>query len=141
MTAAAVQAHGVSRFVVDVANKPIGAFTSIRGLEAQVDYLEYREGGLNTVVHRLPGQIRYPNLVLSQGLTVQGELESWLARGGLGPKLQVVIVTLQDENGAHVRSWSFADAYPVRWTGPVLSAEGGVLAGEELEIAHKGFLA
>jgi phage tail-like protein len=130
----------VAFFTVDVMSTPLGAFASARGLEAQVDYLEYREGGLNSVVHRLPGPLRYPNLVFSQGLTSQGALEQWLTSGGIQPKCTTVVVTLREPGGMRVRSWSFANAYPVRWTGPVLDAGGGVIAGEELEIAHGGFL-
>jgi phage tail-like protein len=136
----ATAAYGVAFFTVDVLERTVGAFSSVRGLEASVDYLEHREGGINGVVYRLPGPIRYPNLVFSQGLTTQGALESWLTSGGLQPKTATVVVTLCDTRGNRVRSWSFADAYPVRWTGPVLEAGGAVIAGEELEVAHQGFL-
>jgi phage tail-like protein len=133
-------AYGIGYFTVDVTDATVGTFTSVRGLEAQIDYLEYREGGVNGVVHRLPGPARYPNLVLSQGLTVKGPLEAWLGTVGLRPQRKVVVVTLCDADGGKIRSWSFADAYPVRWTGPVLSLDGVMIAGEELEIAHAGLL-
>jgi phage tail-like protein len=140
MTPAPQLAYPIGYYIVDVLAKTVGAFASIRGLEMEVDYLEHREGGLNTTVHRLPGQIRYPNLVFSQGLTKQGALEEWLSSGGIQPQCTTVVVTLCNPGGSPVRSWSFADAYPVRWTGPSLDAGGGSLAGEELEIAHGGFL-
>jgi phage tail-like protein len=139
-TAITPRAYSVAFFRVDVMSTRLGAFASVRGLEAQIDYLEYREGGLNSVVHRLPGSIRYPNLVFSQGLTTQGALEQWLSSSGIQPKSSTVVVTLCEPTGTRVRSWSFANAYPVRWTGPVLEAGGAIIAGEELEIAHGGFL-
>lgn len=140
MSVNAPTAYGITFFTVDVMDRTVGAFASVRGLEAQIDYLEHREGGLNNVVHRLPGPIRYPNLLFSQGLTTQGALEQWLTSVGLQPQCSTVVVTLCEPDGSRVRSWSFADAYPVRWTGPVLDAGGGMIAGEELEIAHGGFL-
>ena len=54
-------ASGVSvasaAFTAEVLGKTLGTFGAIRGLEAHVDVLEYREGGINDVVHRLPGQL------------------------------------------------------------------------------------
>jgi phage tail-like protein len=124
-------------FTAEVLGRTLGTFGAIRGLEAQVDVLEYREGGINDVVHRLPGQMTYPNLVLSNGLTSRA-VEDWFAKTRLGAERHAMTVTFLNNEGEAVRAWSFADAYPIRWTGPVLSAGGGDVAGEELEVAHGG---
>jgi phage tail-like protein len=124
-------------FTVEVLGRTLGTFAAIRGLEATVEVLEYREGGINDVVHRLPGQMTYPNLVLSHGLTSRA-VEDWFAQTRLGADRHAMTVTFLDSAGNSVRAWSFADAFPVRWTGPVLSANGGEVAGEELEVAHGG---
>lgn len=124
-------------FTVEVLGRTLGTFGAIRGLEAQVDVLEYREGGINDLVHRLPGQLTYPNLVLSHGLTSRA-VEDWFALTRLGAARHAMTVTFLDNDGTAIRAWSFADAYPIRWTGPVLSAGGTDVAGEELEIAHGG---
>ena len=134
-------ASGVSvasaAFTAEVLGKTLGTFGAIRGLEAHVDVLEYREGGINDVVHRLPGQLIYPNLVLSNGLT-SSAVEEWFAKTRLGAERHNLTVTFLDNVGKAVRAWSFAAAYPIRWTGPVLSAGGTDVAGEELEVAHGG---
>jgi phage tail-like protein len=124
-------------FTAEVLGKTLGTFGAIRGLEAQVDILEYREGGINDVVHRLPGQLTYPNLVLSNGLT-SSAVEEWFAKTRLGADRHTMTVTFLDADGEAVRAWAFAAAYPIRWTGPVLSAGATDIAGEELEIAHGG---
>lgn len=138
--AAALPTTASVRFSVDVQGRTIGAFGAARGLEATVDVLEYREGGLNDVVHRLPGQVRYPNLVLSQGSTAKA-LEEWFGLTRLGASRHDMTLSLHLPNGNAVRSWTFADAYPVRWTGPVLATGVPGVAAEELEIAHAGFWA
>jgi phage tail-like protein len=127
-------------FKVDVMGKTLGVFGSVRGLELHVDYLEYRQGGWNDVVLRLPGPLRYPNLVLSQGVTQQGALEQWMDTGELIADTHTLVVTLYAGGGTVVRTWSFANAYPVRWTGPVLTPDGSLAAGEEIEVAHAGFV-
>lgn len=129
--------HASMAFTAEVLGRTLGTFAAIRGLEAQVDILEYREGGINDVVHRLPGQLTYPNLVLSGGVTSRA-VEEWFAQTRLGADRHALTVTFLDSAGAAVRAWSFADAFPIRWTGPVLTAGGGAVAAEELEVAHGG---
>jgi phage tail-like protein len=130
-------AHASMAFTAEVLGRTLGSFAAIRGLEAQVDILEYREGGINDLVHRLPGQLSYPNLVLSGGVTSRA-VEEWFAQTRLGADRHTMTVTFLDSAGTAVRAWSFAAAFPVRWTGPVLAAGGGAVAGEELEVAHGG---
>jgi len=124
-------------FTVEVLGRTLGTFGTITGLEATVDVLEYREGGVNDLVHRLPGQMRYPNVVLSNGLTTKA-VEEWFAGTRLGADRHTMTVTFLDSEGTAVRAWNFADAYPVRWQGPTLSAGSTAVAGEELEVAHAG---
>ena len=124
-------------FTAEVLGLTLGTFGTLRGLEATVDVLEYREGGINDIVYRLPGQMTYPNLVLSNGLTSQ-TVEDWFAKTRLGAERHTMTVTFLDNDGTAIRAWSFAEAYPIRWTGPVLSAGGTEVAGEELEVAHGG---
>jgi phage tail-like protein len=130
-------AHASMAFTAEVLGRTLGTFAAISGLEAMVDILEYREGGINDIVHRLPGQLTYPNLVLSGGVTSRA-VEEWFALTRLGAERHAMTVTFLDSAGKPVRAWSFAEAFPIRWTGPVLSATGGTVAGEELEIAHGG---
>ena len=54
--AASQTSIAVAAFSVEVLGRTLGTFGSIKGLEAQVDVLEYREGGINDLVHRLPVQ-------------------------------------------------------------------------------------
>jgi phage tail-like protein len=129
--------HASMAFTAEVLGLTLGSFAGIRGLEAQVEILEYREGGINDIVHRLPGQMTYPNLVLSGGVTSRA-VEEWFAQTRLGAKRHAMTVTFLDSAGNAIRAWSFAEAFPVRWTGPVLTAGGGSVAGEELEVAHAG---
>ncbi len=130
-------AHAGTAFTAEVHGLTLGSFAGIRGLEVQVDVLEYREGGINDVVHRLPGPLTYPNLVLSNGLTSHA-VEEWFAQTRLGAERHTMIVTFLDPAGKPVRAWSFDEAYPIRWTGPTLDATAVAVAGEELEVAHGG---
>ncbi len=47
-------------------------------------------------------------------------------------------VLLLDAAGNEVLRWNIVNAWPVRWSGPVLNAEVSGVAIETLEIAHEG---
>ena len=115
----------------------IGFFSQCSGLELSFDVYEYHEGGNNDFVHRLPGGLHYPNLILSRGLTKEDALLQWFYATQTKPDRKEMTLTLK--GGDVERKWTFVDAYPVRWTGPQLSSSDTTsVATETLEIAHTG---
>lgn len=125
------------RYVVTIPDiDPIGGFSDFYGLELSVDVFEYREGGNHDVVHRLPGSVNYPNLTLRRGLTHQTALLDWFEATRKQAERKEVTISMKGAEG--IRSFTFADAFPVRWIGPRGSAAGTDVAIEELEIAHGG---
>lgn len=128
-----------SIFVVKVPDiDTIGMFTRCSGLELQVEVLEYAEGGNNEFVHQLPGRLRYPNLVLARGLTNEDAVFKWFSATRTKASLKEVTITFQSHTQQTIRTFTFADAFPVRWTGPVSEAGTATVAMETLEIAHGG---
>lgn len=139
----------VGRFVFTVDGLTIGAFTEVSGLSVQIETEELAEGGQNQYTHKLPGRMKWPNLVLKRGVTDSNNLFEWLTKcsgDGLADQGNKIerhhgSVTLLDAGGKTVRRWSFVDAYPVKWTGPRLAASSRDVAVEELEVCHCGFAA
>lgn len=134
-------------FLFEVDDEAIGLFGEISGLEVHSDTVTYAEGGENGFVHKLPGRLTWPNIVLSRGITNSDVLFSWLQKTA-GPgydsnqnKLDRTTagITLLASDGMRLRSWSIQGAFAVRWSGPKLSVHSGEGATEELEIAHQGF--
>jgi len=69
---------GTTRFHLSIPDiDTIGSFWQCSGLELSFDVYEYHEGGNNDFVHRLPGALRFPNLMLSRGLTNKDALLKW----------------------------------------------------------------
>jgi phage tail-like protein len=129
----------ISIFVVKVPDiDTIGMFTRCSGLELQVDVLEYAEGGNNEFVHQLPGRITYPKLVLARGLTNEDAVFKWFYATRTKAERKEVTITFQSHTQQPIRTFTFADAFPVRWTGPVSEAGTSTVAMETLEIAHGG---
>jgi phage tail-like protein len=132
-------------YTVEVDSIEVGGFQRVSGLTAQMETVEYREGGQNDSVHQLPGQISHQNLVLERGLTNRTVLWEWY-RAVQTPSVS------NDEKRRNVRvklrggyksnrmwGWEFKNAYPVKWDGPDMSGTGGSVAVQSVEFAHDGF--
>lgn len=135
-------------FLFEVDDETIGLFGEISGLEVTVETVTYHEGGENGFVHKLPGRLTWPHIVLRRGITNSDVLFSWLNKtAGSGFEANqnkltrtTAAITLLASDGTRLRSWTIQGAFAVRWSGPRLSVHtGGEGATEELEIAHHGF--
>jgi phage tail-like protein len=126
-------------FKVEIQDAVIGHFAMCHGLEFAWEITTYSEGGLNTFQHHFRDRIAYPNLVLTRGLTNDEALAKWCLQTTKPENRGHVIVSLLKRNSAPLRRWSFARAFPVKWTGPELDAKGHIVM-ERLEIQHEGML-
>jgi len=137
-----------ANFLFEVDGSAIGLFGEITGLEVSVDTVSYAEGGENGFVHRLPGRLTWPNIVLRRGITNSDALFTWVNKTA-GPAFEsntdkltrsTAAITLVGTDGTRLRSWTIQGAFAVRWSGPRLAVDsGGEGADEELELAHHGF--
>lgn len=132
------------RFQIEVSGLAIAEFTECTGLELAVKYEEVREGGQNEFVHRLPGRIEYSNLTLRRGYARSNEFFRWCLslqnRTPKGIQRKNVTVRLVDQAKQPVMTWTFLEAYPVKWSGPTFRAGENSIAIESLELAHRGLL-
>jgi phage tail-like protein len=116
----------------------LGFFTQVSGFSAQVDVLEYPEGGINDFVHRLPSRIKQANITLKRGITSEKSLLAWFNQTVVKVQQTDMSIHVLDYEGNVVQTWSFRNAYPVKWTGSDLNAGGSEFLTQSLEIAHNG---
>ncbi len=65
-------------FLVEIEGLIVGGFSEVSGMQIEIEVKDYREGGVNEFIHKLPGSTRYPqNLVLKHGLTDIDLLWQW----------------------------------------------------------------
>ena len=117
---------------------PVGYYTEISGLSAEIETLSYNEGGRNDSVVKLPTRMKHPNLVLKRGVTGVKDLQQWCLESFMGPERKEITLTMYDQQLKKVRAWSFKNAYPVKWTGPQFNSSQATVATEAIEIAHDG---
>jgi phage tail-like protein len=126
-------------FLVEIDGITRAAFQTVSGFDSTIDVIEHREGGDNLTPRKLPGQTKHANIVLKWGLTADDELYRWhcdAVRGNLQRKNGSIV--LLDRAGREVVRWNFYNAWPSKWDGPDLNAEGNDVAIETLELAHEG---
>jgi len=116
-------------------------FQEVSGLTAEVSLEEYREGGLNVHVHRLPTGAKYNNLVLKRGYMAGTTAATWcrnaIEQFVFEPK-DVDVVLLNDQHQP-LAQWTFVGAYPVKWSIADFKAQDNAIAIESMELAYKSF--
>jgi phage tail-like protein len=130
--------HGFN-FLVEIEGILAGGFSECTGLEVEIEYHDYREGGVNEYVHRFAGATKYPPLVLRHGLTPIDGLWGWhqdAAQGQITRRNGTIY--LLDKRHLPVMWWDFKQAFPVKWTGPELRADASGVAFERVELSHRG---
>ena len=126
-------------FLIEIDGITRAAFHECSGLDSTIDVIEHREGGDNTTLRKLPGMTKYSNIVLKRGITDDKELYDW--------HLKAIEGNVERKNGSiflldrakNIKAqWDFVRAWPTKWTGPSLTAEGNDVAIEQLDLAHEG---
>jgi phage tail-like protein len=119
---------------------PEVAFQKVSGLALEMETEALREGGENRFVHNLPKGVKPQRLVLERGVAAKDSgLVKWckaVLEGGLALRIkpQQLDVVLLDAAGEPLRSWSFDNAYPLKWSVSELRADRNALALETLEL-------
>ncbi|SDC93049.1 conserved hypothetical phage tail region protein [Sphingomonas sp. YR710] len=118
------------------------AFQEVSGIDPRIDIEDVREGGTSSYVHQLPGVTKHSNLILKRGyVTLGSPLADWAAQTvgstlGTAIKTETLNVFLLGPAGEVLVTWSFANAWPVKWeVGALDSSDKTSVLTETLEIS------
>ena len=126
-------------FKLEIDGLTTAAFSEVTMGSMTAQASEYREGTDRPTVRKLPGAIKYDNIVLKWGLTDSKELYSWyadVAQGKVERKNGSIVLNGLD--GTEKLRWNFFQGWPTTWKGPELNAKSNEAAIATLEIAHEG---
>ena len=117
-----------------------GAFAECSGLEVTMEPKTIKEGGRNWGANQRMGQVSFGTVVLKRGLSSNGDLWTWFSLVGQGAYAQRlnVTITLFDQAGAGLHSWTLLKALPIKFKAPDLIASNSEVAIEELHLVHEG---
>ena len=116
-----------------------GEFTSVAGLNMEVDYEVYNEGGLNYPRFFMK-EAKPQILSLGQGVITDIDSVSLLmsmCNQGMSIPLAGTVI-LKDATGIPQRTWTIVGAYLQRYIGPELNSNQPALAVSRIERIYNG---
>lgn len=129
-------------FEIEIGGIAQAYVTSVQGLEAEIETETYREGGLNDFEHKFYKGTKYPPLVLKKGMTTSHLLWEWFSECSQGiitrKNCTIRLLNMNDYDKVF-EEWTFLGCFPVKWTGPELTADKSAVAIETLEFVYQGF--
>ena len=131
-----------SHFEVEIDGIASRGFSEVQLPELVTPMVEYREGSDPQMEARtIPGRPHYGPARLRRGFRGELDLYTWwrqAAQGDPGGKRGVQILLLNAKADVVFR-WVLKDAWPTKYSSPLLNAKGNEVAMEEVELAFDGF--
>lgn len=128
------------RFAVSIGTMTIERFVSCDGLTAEWEFDEFREGGQNGYLNRLPKALKHTNVKLTRPIDRHSRaIAAWFTQTQVRPMRHEATIIAYDGNLRPVATWQLSGAWPVKYTGPQLLATSTLAAVETLELSHNGF--
>lgn len=130
-------------FAVDVQDTVKGFFTECSGLGSEQEIVEQKvvtEKGVEVVL-KIPGRLKWENIVLKRGITSNMDLWTWrkqIEDGQVFNARKNGSIVMYDQSLTEVARWNFDNAWPVKVSGPSVKADSNEIGVEELTIAHEG---
>ena len=115
-------------FAVEVQGKVTGYFSEVSGLGSEQEVIEHKvvnEKGVE-VVMKIPGRLKWENIVLKRGITSDMQIWDWrklVEDGHVGDARSDGSVTMYDQALTAVARWEFKRAWPVKVTGPSVKSD------------------
>ena len=126
------------RFRVEIDGINQAGFTDVTLPDSSVDPVEYREG-TDKYTRKLAGFWKEGNVSLKWGITDSTQLYDWYKSCKEGNvQRKNMAVKLMDENDKEVASWTFDNAWPIKYKAPDFSAKTHDVGIENLEVVHEG---
>ena len=135
-------------FVVQIDGVVRGAFSKCGGLKAEVEVIEYSEGGALTP-HKQPGTVKFDDIELERGMTDDDDLYNWFSEifnhsSGTGSadensyKRKVTIIQ-KDRSGAELARWIIPKAFPSKFETDDWDNSSDEHQITKLTLTHEGF--
>jgi phage tail-like protein len=116
-------------------------FQTVSGLSVEYEMEEFKEGGENRFVHKLPMRTKYADMVLKRGMLTDSDVIQWCLRAFRDREFEPADVTviLMNEKGEPLRTWKVSQAIPKKWLVSDLNANENAVVIETLELTYRFF--
>src|ERR1700737_5639011 len=91
----------------------LGNWSKCDGLSVEYDVFEYKEGGENGFVHRIPGRAKYQNVKLTRPVNKDSKkVANWMATLKVAVKRQTAEIFALHTRGHPIQPWNPEGAFP-----------------------------
>lgn len=117
-----------------------GLFKSVSGLSFETEVVDFKEGGVNDMTHKLVGGTKFKNIVLKRGFSGNELADWWKSWQTTGAKPGRASGTIEqlDTKGGVKAAWQFVGGWPCKYEVSEFDASKNEVTIETLEIAHQG---
>lgn len=133
------------KFIVAIDGFTSGGFSKVSGLKMTTEVFEYREGGDNTTVRKLPGQTKFDPVALERGATKNLDLWNWAQEvhnfansGDLTPNRRTITISLIGKNQVVLRTWTLNKVWCSEWEIGEMDARSNDVLLERVVLQHEG---
>lgn len=131
-------------FGIEFQGTVTGAFRECTGLGSENAVIEDKASGADgrPIVKKIPGNLKWNNITLKQGITDDMDMWKWremVELGNVSKARKNGAIIMFSHDGKPIARWEFLNAWPSKITGPSVNATSDDVAVEELEITHEGY--
>ena len=121
------------RWYLEIDGITEGVFKEVSGLDSETEIVEHRVTGRggNLIIHKLPGALKWSNIVLKQGTTDDKKLYDWrqkIEQGLVESNRKNGTITLYAPDGTAVARYTFKKGWPAKFKGPALDSSKNEVA-------------
>jgi len=126
-------------------NDRYGGFSEVSGISAEIETETVYSGGDNESSYSLPTRMKHSDLVLKRGfIDMYSDLSFWVLQIMEGNFLEIetqnIIVELVDEEDFSIMSWTFKNAFPVKWEVSNFNAMENKIVLESISFRYTNFV-
>ena len=130
---------------VDGPVKCAGYFTEVSGITSENEIIEHKivnDQG-QEMVQKIPGRVKFSDITLKRGLTDDKTFWEWrqkVIEGEMDKARANCSIIMFDRDYKPIVRWNLENAWPVKVSGPSLSAGSNEFSVEEMVITHEGIM-
>ena len=123
-----------------------GYFTEVSGLGSESEVVDHKiiaKGAKETIIRKIPGRLKWGDIVLKRGITTNMDFYDWrknIEQGKVDANRLDASIIMFDQTMTPTAQWDITKAWPSKISGPALSTEGNNVGIEELTLVHEGII-
>ncbi|MFB0559449.1 MAG: phage tail protein [Dehalococcoidales bacterium] len=128
---------------LEIEGKLVGFFTECSGVGSESWVIEHKlvDKLGNVIVQKVPGQLKWTDIVLKRGITSNMSMWDWrrqVEEGKIGEARANGSIVMYNQAMEEIARWNFKNGWPRSITGPTVEADSNDFAVEAVEITHEG---